>query len=45
VDLDREQLAQEDERGQDPELGVSGAELAGGEYSKAKQRRDARGAD
>ena len=31
VDLDREQLADEDERGEHPELGVGGAEVAGPE--------------
>jgi hypothetical protein len=45
VHLDREQLTEQDEPGQDPEFGVSGAELAVGEDGKAKQRRDSRGAD
>jgi hypothetical protein len=35
VNLDREQLAQQDERGEDPEFGVSGAEVAVGEDGQA----------
>ena len=45
VDLDREQLADEDERGEDPELGVEGAEVAGAERRQRDEYRDARGAD
>ena len=45
VDLDREQLADQDERGEDPELGVEGAEIARAERRQGDQYGDARGAD
>ena len=45
VDLDREELADEDERGEDPELGVEGAEVAGAERRQRDENRDAGRAD
>ena len=45
VDLDREQLADQDEPGEDPELGVEGAEVARAERRQRDQYGDARRAD
>ena len=44
VDLDREQLAEQDERGEDPELGLARADGAGAGDRRSDQHRDARGA-
>ena len=45
VDLDGEELADEDERGEDPELGVEGAEVARAERRQRDENGDARRAD
>jgi hypothetical protein len=44
VDLDREQLADEDERGEPPELGVGWTEVAGPEEREPGDNGDACGA-
>ena len=45
VNLDREELADEDERGEDPELSVERAEVARAEHSQRREHGNARGAD
>jgi hypothetical protein len=45
VHLDREQLADQDERGEDPELSVERAEIARAENGQRREQGNARGAD